>query len=97
MVKIKIMMSCLATSVVLSLAVAGAAGAETVINVNATGMAVIKSENTDLADGSIVQMFSSTFVWTQNDGDRAGQSVGGTCHGEARVNGDGVYLGASAR
>ena len=74
---------------------AAPAQAETVMTINSTGVAIFNVKNVNLADGSIVQVIDSKYVWTQIDGDTAGQSWGGFCYGLGRVSPEGVYTGQS--
>ena len=92
-IKSNVLIACLVTGSVLSFT--GAVGAETVLKIKATGVAVFNVKNIDLADGSIVQITDSKYVWTQTEGEMAGQSWGGFCYGLGRVTPEGVYSGAA--
>lgn len=72
---------------------AAPAQAETVMNVNSTGVAIFNAKSINLADGSIVQVIDSKYIWTQIDGDMAGQSWGGFCYGLGRVTPEGAFTG----
>jgi hypothetical protein len=86
-----VLIACLMTGSVLSFA--GAVGAETVMKIKTTGVAVFNVKNINLADGSIVQITDSRYVWTASEGDTAGQTWGGFCYGLGRVTPEGVYTG----
>ena len=77
------------------LLVADDAVAETVIKIKSQGVAIIEVENFNLADGSIVQKIASHYVWTETEGEMAGQSRGGTCIGLGQVTADGAYSGTA--
>lgn len=80
----------LATS---GLLVANDALAETVIKIKSQGVAVIDRQNFPLSDGSAVQLIAFRTVWTELEGDLAGQSRGSSCHGLGKVTPEGVYSG----
>lgn len=91
--KTNVLIACLMTGALTSFT--GGARAQTVIKLKSTGVAVINLKNIDLSDGSIVQIIDSKYVWTQTEGEMAGQSWGGVCYGLGKVTPDGVYSGVA--
>jgi hypothetical protein len=86
-----VLIACLMTGSVLSFA--GAVGAETVMTVKETGVAIIELQNIKMSDGTTVQLVTTKSVWMPNEGDTFGQPAGVVCHGMGKVTPDGVYSG----
>ena len=94
-IKARVLTVFLGASSLLGFAFGEAAFAETTIAFKSTGVAIIEVENVNLSDGSIVQKVVSTYVWTETEGEMAGQSRGGSCIGLGQVTVEGVYSGVA--
>ena len=92
-IKARVLTVYLGASSLLGFAFGEAAFAETTIAIKSTGVAIIEIENVNLSDGSIVQKIAVDYVWTETEGETAGQSSGGSCIALGQVTAEGVYSG----